>query len=758
VKICFVCSEYPPGPHGGLGTFTQVMARALVRAGHQARVVGLYSPDYPGAPYGEDQGVQVWRLAQPTWRCGWVLGRYRLFQLIATWAEQGDIDLVEVPDWGGPAAMWPRLPVPVVARLNGSATYFAQELGRPFHRVTFWLERASLRRALAWCSASQYTADKTRRLFGLRTGPDAILANPVELPAEDSTPARSHNQVVFTGTLTEKKGVLSLVRAWPQVAKQCPDAELHIFGKDGRAPDGSSMQAYLHGQLGNGLAGTVQFHGHQPREVLFGALARAAVAVFPSYSEAFGIAPFEAMAQGCPTIYSRCGPGLELVRDGVDGLLVDPADPSDIARAIARVLGDPDLGSRLGETGRERVREKFCIDAQFPLNEAFYRRYGAASGNRATRAERSVAIPVDAHRAVAGSPDGPRAEAEVEREKATNVAAWLRLGKGGDRLPDLAETVGDLTQGVTVAICTYKRAASLSRLLDSLVAQGAMPNRVIIVDASPDDDTERTIREHATLAGTGADVLYFRVAGPLRGLTRQRNFALRWVATDLVAFFDDDVVLCPACWLELERHHRQQGTRMAGVGALIENQFAAPRLLWRMRAWLRVVSDLRPGTYSRSGISIPWSFLPATEEGLVEGEWLPGGATMWRTALAREIGFNEEFTDYCSAEDLDVSLRMRARGALAVAGRARVLHLHDDSGRPDAFELGYMNARNSYDIHRRCLAHRTWMDEAYFVYALAVDTLLYGLALLKPARIIVRWRFVRGRLRFLTELLLGRSG
>jgi len=338
----------------------------------------------------------------------------------------------------------------------------------------------------------------------------------------------------------------------------------------------------------------------------------------------------------------------------------------------------------------------------------------------------------------------------------------MRLGAEPDRLPDRAGST-DLSRGVTVAVCTYARAASLVRLLDSLIADVPLPNRIIVVDASPDDLTERAIRGHQALATAGSEVLYFRVAGSLRGLTRQRNFALRWVATDLVAFFDDDVVVRPECWREMERQHRRHGERLAGVGALIENQLEPPRWLWRLRAWLRVVPNLRAGTYSRSGFSIPWSFLPPSEQRLVEGDWLPGGATMWRTTLARDVGFNEAYTDYCSAEDLDFSLRMGARGdaqgtVLAVAGRARVLHLHDDSGRPAAAELGYTNARNSLDIHRRCLPHRRWIDEAYLVYAFVVDTGLQAVALIKPGQTIVRWRFLRGRLRFLGELLFARGG
>ncbi len=372
MRICFLCNEYPPGPHGGIGTMTQVLARALVQAGHEVRVVGAYRRNYSASDYEEDQGVRVWRLRRNDHRFSRLPARHQLFQTVAGWSRRGEIDLIEVPDWEGWVAGWPRLPVPVIARLNGSISYFSAEMGQPINRVTFWLERASLRRAEFWCSVSRYTADKTQRLFGLRSGPRAILYNPVDVPVDLSITARSETRVIFTGTLALKKGIASLTKAWPYVLEICKEAELHIYGKDGRTEEGPSMQALIRSQHNGQVGKSIHFHGHVNRAELFTVLQNARLAVFPSYAEAFALAPLEAMAYGCPTIYSQRGSGPELMEDGRDGLLVDPDNPDDIAEAIIRVLTDDKLAQRLGEAGRERVMKNFSAQFLLAQNETFY--------------------------------------------------------------------------------------------------------------------------------------------------------------------------------------------------------------------------------------------------------------------------------------------------------------------------------------------------------------------------------------------------
>ncbi len=372
IRICFVCNEYPPGPHGGIGTFNCVLARSLAAAGHDVRVIGMYRHDYPAADYEVDQGVRVWRMRRSPRRFGWLSARYRLHRTIGRWCKNDLIDIVEFPDFEGWAAGMPRFPLPVIVRLNGSASYFAKELRRPLNRTTFYFERAGLRRADFWSSVSKYTAERTKEVFELSSGPHGILYNSVEVPREESSSPRSDNQIVYTGTLSEKKGILSLICAWPRVCSAVENAELHVYGKDGRTDDGESMQGYLQRQVEES-GGNVHFHGHVSRQTLFGRLHIARAAVFPSYAEAFALAPLEAMVRGCPTVYSTRGSGTELINHGQDGLLVDPDQPDEIAEALITLLTDQQLADQLGKAGQQRVLRQFTVDTMRRQNEAFYR-------------------------------------------------------------------------------------------------------------------------------------------------------------------------------------------------------------------------------------------------------------------------------------------------------------------------------------------------------------------------------------------------
>ncbi|MGH9695807.1 MAG: glycosyltransferase family 4 protein, partial [Bryobacteraceae bacterium] len=180
--------------------------------------------------------------------------------------------------------------------------------------------------------------------------------------------------VVFAGSLTRKKGIIQLIRAWPQVLSAAPQARLDIYGKDARTDDGYPMQQFLESQLDGVARASVAFHGHVRTEQLRDIYRVCRLGVFPSYSEAFSLAPVEAMAEGCPVVYSTRHSGPELIEHEVNGLLVDPDDVGALARSILRLLGDMALAGRIGEAGCAHVRKLFSADRMRERNRAFYAR------------------------------------------------------------------------------------------------------------------------------------------------------------------------------------------------------------------------------------------------------------------------------------------------------------------------------------------------------------------------------------------------
>jgi len=256
------------------------------------------------------------------------------------------------------------------------------------------LETRSILGASNWCAVSKFIADRTQKVFALPNAPGAILYNCLELPPIPEPSVRKTKHVVFSGTLNENKGIQRLVEAWADVRQACSDAQLHVFGKDGRTRQGLSMKLAIEKLLGDPGRQGVFFHGHVPREQLLAALRSARVAVFPSYTEAFALGPLESMACGCPTVFTNRASGPEAIEDGIDGLLIDPDRPEQITHAILRVLQDDDLAARLSKAGRQKVEQKFSLNIILPQNEDFFAKCIREFNSEKARAFRGRLNPV----------------------------------------------------------------------------------------------------------------------------------------------------------------------------------------------------------------------------------------------------------------------------------------------------------------------------------------------------------------------------
>jgi glycosyltransferase involved in cell wall biosynthesis len=101
-------------------------------------------------------------------------------------------------------------------------------------------------------------------------------------------------------------------------------------------------------------------------------LAGVDVSVMPSLNEALSNVVLESMAAGAATVATRVGGTPEALVDGVSGLLVQPGDSRGLAAAIARLLDDRNMATRLGHAARQVIADRFSVDRMVTSTEQLY--------------------------------------------------------------------------------------------------------------------------------------------------------------------------------------------------------------------------------------------------------------------------------------------------------------------------------------------------------------------------------------------------
>jgi glycosyltransferase involved in cell wall biosynthesis len=172
--------------------------------------------------------------------------------------------------------------------------------------------------------------------------------------------------VLFVGAMEPRKNLGTLLAAYRMLPEELRrEHPLIIAGTSGwKAKE-------LRRRLGAGGGLGVRAIGYVPPETLPAVYARASVFVFPSLYEGFGMPLLEAMAAGAPVVTSNVSALPEVA--GEAALTVDPRSPSELARAIERVLTDRVLASRLSAMGVERARQ-FTWEKTASLTRDFFER------------------------------------------------------------------------------------------------------------------------------------------------------------------------------------------------------------------------------------------------------------------------------------------------------------------------------------------------------------------------------------------------
>lgn len=170
--------------------------------------------------------------------------------------------------------------------------------------------------------------------------------------------------VVAAGRIEPVKRYDVLIRAFAEVARRHPDWQLRVYGS------GTETEPLLEliGELG--VNDSVLLMG--PRADVDVEWVKGSVTAVTSEYESFGLTIVEAMAAGLPVVSTACHMGpVELIDHGVDGLLVEPGDPSAVAAGLSKLIENPRLREVMAAQARAKA-DKYTLDSVVQRHEALF--------------------------------------------------------------------------------------------------------------------------------------------------------------------------------------------------------------------------------------------------------------------------------------------------------------------------------------------------------------------------------------------------
>lgn len=444
--MALISSSYHPYA-GGVEEHVRHVARELTERGHAVVVWTVDRGEHLGTQTVD--GVRVHYLPAPLpARSGRALLRYAAdfpyaWRRWVTAHREFQPDVLHVQCFG-PNGLYAlglhhRFGTPLVVSSHGET--FADDHA-VFDRSA--LLRAGMRRSLTRASVvtgcSRYVLDDLRDRFN--SPPGLVVPNGVDLrpgPApqlpgsgdrtDDTLPTTTRPYVFAVGRLGRMKGFDLLIDAFAETGLG-HELDL-VIGGDGDQRDALATQAHR-----LGLSGQIHLVGRLDPDDVALHMAGATTVVVPSRMEAFGIVALEAWRSGAPLIMSSRGGGPDLVSDEVDGILVDPTVPTDLADAIRRVCSDTGLRASLSRNGRGRVGQytwAASARAYEDIYEALTPRRDGAVSPRVLLNGKWTAQPVTGtqryamevtRRLIASAPD----EFTVQVPRDAQVPGWLSSG------------------------------------------------------------------------------------------------------------------------------------------------------------------------------------------------------------------------------------------------------------------------------------------------------------------------------------------
>jgi glycosyltransferase involved in cell wall biosynthesis len=404
MKILHISPTYYPAV-GGAEVHLREISEALASRGHEVNVLttnvrshwDLFPGRYGDLPEMEViNGVRVIRLSPHSHgldgaldRCVQLKGGWRSVSWL--FGRDGMEMLFQYRPMLRMVPLILRSKADIVASMNwywslSYHTYLARRLKRftlvgipLFHTAQPWCERPIYDRMLASCDAIIVNTSHEGRFAQQRGAARVEVAgvgvNPSEFAERNGSEIRaryglSMSPVVgFVGRQEKKKGTVRLVEAMQSVWQWNPEVRLVLAGPG--SPQEKDLQALVRNLPQSQRERIVNIGTFEAKDKasLFDAFD---VFALPSTEESFGMAYLEAWACQKPVIGARIGPTQCVIDEGVDGLLVDPNDPEDLARALVALLSNRDMRDQMGQRGQAKTMALYTWERVVDKVERLY--------------------------------------------------------------------------------------------------------------------------------------------------------------------------------------------------------------------------------------------------------------------------------------------------------------------------------------------------------------------------------------------------
>lgn len=394
LSVALVTREFPPEVYGGAGVHVEYLARELERL-CRLEVHCFGKPRAAGTA-----------TAHPTWKE--LEGKEPYRAALATLSVDLHVvgalagnDVIHTHTWYANFAghvgklVHGARHVMTSHSLEPLRPWKAEQLGGGY-ALSCWVERMAIESADAVIAVSNgmkrdilsvYPNVAAERVHVIENGidPEEYKPDPKTDVLERVGIDPSQPYIVFVGRITRQKGVVHLLEA----ARQLPgEASLVLCAGEPDTPELASEVRARVDELVKAGVSLVWIEKMLPRPELIQILSHARAFVCPSVYEPFGIVNLEAMACSVPVIASAVGGIPEIVVHDQTGWLVPfestgdasgaPVDAArfadDLALRIRALIDDPELGRRMGATGRARVLEKFSWKSVALRTKALYER------------------------------------------------------------------------------------------------------------------------------------------------------------------------------------------------------------------------------------------------------------------------------------------------------------------------------------------------------------------------------------------------